>query len=241
MARFRITAPLAAAALAALAACSDDAPAPLAPSTPPAARAAGQIPTRAQERPGTFVDLSDEALWTHVAAGGGVATVGLKAPGAPRGFYKGQVLVDAPTWSQASRAVLAQPGVTLLQRDELLPTLRVRLESLEALRAVRKLGFVDYVEPVMAAGDLNSHASTGGCGWGDGWTGDRQYTASGDIYSQKFTAMGIPSAWTLSSGAGMTVGLIDTGISSGQGQFMSTFNSGESSGRTLRLFYISPT
>ena len=144
MVRFRFTAPLAAAALLALAACSDDTQTPLAPSaTPAAARAEGQIPTRAQERPGTFVDLGDEALWEHVAAGGGVATVGLKAPGAPRGFYRGKVLVDAPTWSQAGRAVLAQRGVTLLQRDDLLPTLKVRLtrrtrSAVRTPRAARK-------------------------------------------------------------------------------------------------------
>jgi subtilisin family serine protease len=93
----------------------------------------------------------------------------------------------------------------------------------------------------VAVGDLNTHAGVGGCDWGSTWTGDRQYTASGDIYSQKLTAMNVPSAWTLSSGAGVTIGLIDTGLSSAQGQFMSTFNSGESSGRTLRLFYITPT
>jgi subtilisin family serine protease len=79
----------------------------------------------------------------------------------------------------------------------------------------------------------------GGCSWGGTWTGDRQLTASGDLYSQKFTGMRIPEAWQLSSGAGMTVGLIDTGLSSTQGQFTSTFNSGESSGRTLRNLYVS--
>ena len=241
MAHARLTATLATAALWALAACSGDAPTSAAPPSPSAARVAGPIPTRAQERPGTLIELSDAALWRHVEAGGGVATVGLKAPGAPRGFYRGHVLVDRPTWSQADRAVLAQQGVTLLQRDDLLPTLKVRFESQDALAAVRRLGFVDYVEPVVAAGDLSTHAGVGGCSWGDAWTGDRQYTASGDIYSQKFTAMGIPSAWTLSSGAGITIGLIDTGISSGQGQLVSTFSSGESAGRSIRFFYISPT
>lgn len=237
--------PLAALAMLALAACSDGVQAPLAtPDAAPAVQgaAAGQpIPTRAQERPGTFADMSDDALWPHVRASGGLVTVGLKSPGSPRGVWKGRVLVDAASRSQADRAVLAQKGVTLVKRDELLPTLQVRLDGEAALRAVRKLGFVDYVEPSVAVGDINSHAGVGGCGWGSGWTGDRQYTASGDVYSQKFTAMNIPGAWTLSSGAGVTVGLIDTGIASTQGQFVSTFNSGESSGRTLRLMYITPT
>ncbi|HWK90199.1 MAG TPA: S8/S53 family peptidase, partial [Longimicrobium sp.] len=59
------------------------------------------------------------------------------------------------------------------------------------------------------------------------------------VYSQKLTAMGIPAAWSYSTGAGVTVGLTDTGISSGQGQFTSTFASGASAGRTLKLLRVS--
>ncbi|MFL5386027.1 MAG: S8/S53 family peptidase [Longimicrobiaceae bacterium] len=240
MPRFRFTAPTVLAALLALAACSDDSTAPMTP--PSAVRAgAGPIPTRAQERPGTFADMPDDALWPHVAASEGVVTVGLRAAGAPRGVWKGQVLIGAQARGEAQRAVLAQRGVTLLGSDDLLPRVKVRLDGPEALRAVRRLGVVDYVEPMVAVGDLNSHAGVGGCSWGDAWTGDRQYTASGDVYSQKLTAMNVPSAWTLSSGAGITIGLIDTGISSGQGQFLSTFTAGESYGRTLRLMYVTPT
>jgi len=243
MPRFRFSPPALVAALLALAACSDSTTAPIAPAAAPSAarEATGPIPTRAQERPGTFADMSDDALWPHVAASEGVVAVGLRAPGAPRGVWKGKVLIGAQARAEAERAVLAQRGVTLIHGDDLLPVLKVRLDGPEALRAVRRLGFVDYVEPMVAVGDLNTHAGVGGCSFGDPWTGDRQYTASGDIYSQKLTAMNVPSAWTLSSGAGITIGLIDTGISSGQGQFMSTFNAGESGGRTLRLMYVTPT
>ncbi|HYH82161.1 MAG TPA: S8/S53 family peptidase [Longimicrobium sp.] len=242
--RFRSTAPLALAALLALAACSDDAQAPMAP---PAERlvvrdATGKpIPTRAEERPGTFADMPNDALWPHIAASNGVAAVGLRAPGAPRGVWKGTILIGAGARAEAQRAVLAQRGVTLIRSDELMPVVKVKLDGPEALQAVRRLGFVDYVEPMVAVGDINSHAGVGGCGWGSTWTGDRQYTASGDVYSQKLTAMNVPAAWTLSSGAGVTIGLIDTGLASTQGQFMSTFNSGESSGRTLRLMYVTPS
>jgi subtilisin family serine protease len=58
------------------------------------------------------------------------------------------------------------------------------------------------------------------------------------VYSQKFTAMRIPEAWSLSSGAGVTVGVTDTGISSNQAQLLSQFATGESTGRTVRLFYL---
>ena len=241
MPSFRRSAPLfSLAALAALAACSDAPTSAPEPAAPAQARAADPIPTRAQERPGTFADAPDEAIWTHVQAGGGRAVVGLKAPGQARGFYRGRVLVDRSTWAQGRAAVLAQKGVGVVRVDDLLPTVEVTLASLDALRAVRKLPFVDYVEPVMVRGDdPEPFAGVGGCGYGSAWTGDRQYTSTGDVYSQKFTAMNIPAAWSYSAGAGMTIGLIDTGIASTQGQFTSTFASGQSTGRTLRLLHVS--
>jgi subtilisin family serine protease len=135
--------------------------------------------------------------------------------------------------------VASQPGVTLVRADDLLPSMEVKLDGPGALAALRRLPFVDYVEPTLVEDGLPEFAGTGGCGWGSAWTGDRQYTASGDLYSQKLAAMRIPDAWTLSSGAGVTIGLTDTGISSGQGQFTSTFATGESAGRTLKLLKVS--
>ncbi|HEV2146180.1 MAG TPA: S8/S53 family peptidase [Longimicrobiaceae bacterium] len=230
-----------AAALALLAACSDDTrdPSPVAPAEPAASAGQDPVPTRSQQRAGTFVELSDAELWRYVAAAEGRATVGLKAPGKNRGVWRGQVLVDGAEWARGRTAVTAQRGVSLLRVDDLLPTLEVRLDGPDALAAVRRLPFVDYVEPVLAEQAMQQFAGTGGCGWGSSWTGDRQYTASGDVYSQKFTAMGIPDAWTLSSGAGITIGLTDTGISANQAQLLSQFATGESTDRTVRLFYLS--
>ncbi|HEX9938688.1 MAG TPA: S8/S53 family peptidase [Longimicrobium sp.] len=235
-------------ALAALAACSDgDLTGPAATSGPDAARQPnpsfeqpdGQIPTRQQQRPGTLIEKSDSELWGYVQASDGLVAVGLKAPGGIRGTWRGKILVDRNDKAQGKAAVLAQPGVRLVSEDELLPVMEVRLESQAALAAIRKLPFVDYVEPVVVPQSLPQFAGIGGCGWGSTWTGDRQYTSTGDVYSQKFTAMGIPSAWSYSSGAGIKIGLIDSGISSGQGQFVSTFTSGQSYGRTLSLLRIS--
>lgn len=227
-------------ALAVLAACSDGAPTgPGTPDLDPAlAQAGGQIPSREEQRPGTFIEKSDAELWQFVQASDGRVAVGLKAPGGVRGVYRGTVLVDRNQKAQGRAAVLAQPGVQLVAADALLPRLEVRLADQAALSAIRKLPFVDYVEPVLIQQDAPQFAGIGGCGWGSTWTGDRQYTSTGDVYSQKFTAMNIPGAWSLSSGAGIKIGLIDSGISSGQGQFTSTFASGQSYGRSLTLLKI---
>jgi subtilisin family serine protease len=224
-------------ALAALAACSDGAP--TGPGDRDPSLAAGeQIPTRQQQHPGTFIEKSDAELWSFVQASDGLVAVGLKAPGGVRGTWKGKILVDRSQKAQGRAAVLAQPGVQLVAADELLPRLQVRVASQAALAAIRRLPFVDYVEPVVVQQELSQFAGVGGCGWGSTWTGDRQYTSTGDVYSQKFTGMNIPAAWSLSSGAGIKIGLIDSGISSGQGQFTSTFATGSSTGRTLSLLRI---
>jgi subtilisin family serine protease len=224
------------------AACADGTPSPTAPAAPagPDAAAPTQIPSRSQARPGALAAAQDAQLWDAVRAGGNTAVVGLRAPGMPRGIWRGRVLMTRGQWARSRAAVLEVPGVRLVEADELLPTLRVTVADAAALRALRRRAEVDYVEPLFAENDLpQQFAGVGGCGWGDAWTGDRQLTSTGDVYSQKFTAMGIPQAWTLSSGAGVTVGLTDTGISSTQGQFTSTFATGASAGRTLKLLKVS--
>jgi subtilisin family serine protease len=227
----------AALALAALAACSDGSPS--GPDLDPSLANAGQpVPTRQEQRPGTLIEKSDAELWSMVEFSEGRVVVGLKQPGAARGVYRGEVLVDRNQRAQGRTAVLAQRGVQLLSEDELLPRIQVQLADQAALSAVRKLPFVDYVEPVLVQQELPQFAGVGGCGWGSAWTGDRQYTSTGDVYSQKFTGMKIPSAWSYSSGAGIKIGLIDSGISSGQGEFTSYFTSGSSTGRTLTLLRI---
>jgi hypothetical protein len=106
----RFTPAALAAALAALAACSD-ADQPVAPDVQPDLARSGQpVPTRQEQRGGTFIELSDAQLWTAVQEGGGRVMVGLKAPGGARGVWQGKVLVDRGTWTQGSAAVLAQRG-----------------------------------------------------------------------------------------------------------------------------------
>jgi hypothetical protein len=110
----RTAVPLAVAALVALGGCSDG-PASPDPVAPAVSRAGQPIPTRAQERPGTWVERTDAQLWAAIEAAGGSAAVGLKAPGGVRGVWRGRVLVGRSEWSQGRAAVAAQPGVTLVR------------------------------------------------------------------------------------------------------------------------------
>ncbi|MBA2244487.1 MAG: hypothetical protein H0W11_06000, partial [Gemmatimonadetes bacterium] len=149
-----------------LAACSDRSTTPVGPDATgqpdlSAAITQAEIPSRQEERPGTFLDLSDEELWQALLVSDGVAAVGLKAPGTKRGVYRGQILMARGQSAQARRALLARQGIELLKVDELLPLIEVRFTSAAALAAVRRLPIVDYIEPVMVEQDQPQWAATG--------------------------------------------------------------------------------
>lgn len=196
------------------------------------------VPPRQQQRGGTWIQQADAPLWRAVRAADGLAVVGVKAPGAERGVYRGRLLLERRAWMARAAELGARPGIEVLAVDDMLPIVEVRVADAAALKALRRLPWIDYVEPASAPQPIADVASVGGCGWGSAWTGDRQYTGPGDVYSARFEAMGIPDAWTLTSGRGMTIGLIDTGISTGQRQFFEHFAAGESAGRTIRLLRV---
>jgi hypothetical protein len=226
-------------ALAGLSACSDGTPTATAPNGAATSRAAapGDVPPRSQDRAGGFVDMSDEALWGFVSASDGMVVVGLKAPGANRGVWRGKLLVDRSQWEQAHRAVVSQRGVAFLSADTLLPTIRVKLSGIDALRAVRKLPIVDYVQPVMVESGLGgiwASDGSGGCDYGS-WSGGGYPTSTGEAISASARAMGIDDSWRRSSGAGVTIGLTDTGISPNQPELATPagFTAGASGGRFI--------
>jgi hypothetical protein len=230
------------------AACSDQLPdSPLSPDLEGHFyTASGQtVPTYAAERPGTFADMDDEKLWDFVAYSGNVAVVGLRKPGVNRGVYRGRILMNGEEWRNAAHAVTSQPGVTLIFADSLLPTVKVRLDGIEALRAVRRLPVVSYVEPVRAPGaggfEPSSCGSSGGSSGSsssgpDLWagTGTTYYLPSGDLYSDRHVGTGIDKAWARgAAGQGTNIGLIDTGTADLY-EFYAPWTSGESAGRWLQ-------
>lgn len=218
---------------------------PLAPDLAPGLAANERVPTYSEERPGTFADMADEALWAHVAHSGNVAVVGLRKPGTNRGVYRGRILVDGESWSNAKQAVAAQRGVTVIFADTLLPTVKVKLDGIAALQAVRKLPFVSYVEPIRAIGETGFSPSSCGSSGGslgsssnspDEWgsTGALYYLPSGDVYSDRHVAQGIDRAWLRgAAGSGTHIGLIDTGMHDLPYFTPTQWAAGESAGRYL--------
>lgn len=138
-------------------------------------------------------------------------------------------------------------------KENKLPVIDVRIDNFSSLKLLRKSKLVRYVEPMgyepedfdnemynKLALDLGS-----GCG---GYDGDNNlqegddYTniAPGAKQSWNYLYHNIPQAWDVSTGAGMKIMVIDTGVSPDQDNMNSQFNQGYSSGRTIQKIYTLP-
>jgi subtilisin family serine protease len=198
-------------------------------------------PANQQDRTtSSFAALSDDALWGHIDAVAETAVVGLKAADEPRGFWKGQNLVDESERRQATDAVVSQPGVTLLSADDLRPALTIRLKDRSSLKAVRRLRFVEYMEPAAFNAQVLSLGCTGNGGnfdpeGGDVYTGAMDTIDPGDKLPLNFRHAKVREAWARgATGAGATIAVLDTGAFSTQTQLQQPeFSSGMSTGRSV--------
>jgi subtilisin family serine protease len=197
---------------------------------------AGRSPTT------TFGQLDDVALWQKLQASGQEAVVGLKAPKAPSAMRDGAVVIDRSSWVRGRNAVSSSAGVSVLAADDVRPNMTVRFGSQAAMSAVRHLPNVEFLEPRLAP--VQPHAPGGGCTGnayngdpegGDVFTGTPATVSPGDKLSANFDNSRVQEAWQRgATGAGVTVGVVDTGVFSTQTQLQpADWNDGMSSGRTL--------
>lgn len=194
------------------------------------------VPPRASDR-ASFIHMQDENLWERIAEGNGEAIIGLKAPGSARGVYGSRILVSRDQIDHAVAMLRGRHGVTIVGRDTLLPIAHVRIPDIATLRSIRTLPFIDYINPARIRGF--SLADGTGCSE-DAWSGSTMYSPSGDVLPVLYDRLGIDDAWKRSSGAGITVGLVDTGIFMYSQQIgLWGFNLGSSTGRNVQYLYTS--
>lgn len=86
----------------------------------------------------------------------------------------------------------------------------------------------------------SSGSGSSGCGFSTATLSAVDYTSTTPTAKipWAFTKHNIPDAWNYSTGAGVTIGLIDTGVSPDQSLLGSSFNNGASSGRTITKFGV---
>ncbi|HRH37223.1 MAG TPA: S8 family serine peptidase [Flavobacteriales bacterium] len=129
----------------------------------------------------------------------------------------------------------------LVEDDAVLPVITVRVTDARVITMLYNLRNVRYVEPLdYWPAFAQEERSSSGCG------GSTEPLNAADLTTitpnarlpWNFNIHNIPSAWNSSTGTGITVGIIDAGISSTQPLIGSDFNNGDSNvGRTLTTAY----
>jgi serine protease len=177
----------------------------------------------------------DSALWNELVALDSLATIGLKKPGTARGAWRGRFLVSATELVEGRRAILQYPGIRLVRVDTLIPAIRVKVADFRALAQLRRLPFVDYVEPTLVRIRQFDNSGCDPSTSPGPFTTLAASTGGADTVPHSFPSMGITRAWAYSTGAGITIGLTDTGVdNTGTSEFSPTFfASGMSTGRSF--------
>lgn len=186
-----------------------------------------------------YAELSDEELWAYVERSGGRVDVGLKQPGQASGMSQGRIIASEATEAAGKRAILSIKGMEFTYEDELLPQVGLDIPNVTALSRLRALPFVDYVEPtaLLLPDSSPSAWMSWSCGYDDYGDVSSLYTVpQGDKLSSRIGS-DVHAAWSRSSGSGVTISFVGTGVSSDQPQLNADFESGESSGRTITRQY----
>lgn len=128
----------------------------------------------------------------------------------------------------------------IAEDDRVLPIITFRLTDKQVLTALRNLRNVRYIEPIdYSHGDFSERSSSG-C---DASTTsinslDYSFISPNAMMPWNFFTNNVQGSWSSPDGLGVTVGVIDAGISSAQSLLGSQFNNGDSNvGRMITTDY----
>lgn len=194
----------------------------------------------------SWTKSSDHLVWSSIFQGNKVASIGF---GSSKNDFDRSLSSDN---EQIQNEILSliekyegkEKGRILLTSDKYLNQIDVAIEKQETVIALRKMKTIRYLEPAdyhyfenenKLNGTAKSSGSSSGCGFESIALNAADYTivtpnakAPWSFYKHNIT-----NAWSYSTGAGVTIGLIDTGVSPEQSLLGSSFNNGSSSGRTI--------
>ena len=138
---------------------------------------------------------------------------------------------------------------TIIKEDADLNQIDVVIKKRETLEALLKEANIRYIEPANyryfdAAQERPVYgaevSSSSGCGFASATIATADYTtiAPNARVPWNFYKHNIPGAWSYSTGSGVNIGVVDTGLSPQQTLMGSSFNTGYSSGRTVQRFGV---
>lgn len=189
---------------------------------------------------------SDQLLWSAAVRGEGILTIGY---GNTDNSFR---TAEVPYLTAIKNAILNEVATLeqnenkkeyLFYEDPVLNVVEVKITSLNTITQLRKRGDIRYLEPNGYSFFSNEaypqdQRSSSGCDFNGQNLNNNDFRSvvPGALVSWTFDQHNVEQAWAFSTGAGVTVGLIDTGLSQYQPLLGSNFNDGFSSGRTVQKF-----
>ena len=147
----------------------------------------------------------------------------------------------------SERIAMGNPELNLedvlpFELDDEIPTLAVKITSIETLEALRQDVSIRYVEPMgYDPADIQEklYKSSSGCGGNPSSLNGNDYTTT-NSYNAKipwnFSNHNVQNAWASSTGDNIGICIIDTGASDSQDNLGSQFASGNSPNRYIRKY-----
>ncbi len=190
-------------------------------------------------------ESSDHLLWSSIVQGQNIATIGFGI--SKDDFDRSKSVNNKKIQNELIDIIFKYEGKSLekvlVSSDEYLNLMDVVIEKQETVIALRKSNYIRYFEPAdyKFLSDPNSvekSESSSGCGYESEALSAADYTTVTPNAKVPWTFYqhNIPSAWNYSTGSGITIGIVDTGVSPNQTLLGSSFNDGQSSGRTIQKY-----
>lgn len=187
-------------------------------------------------------ESSDHFLWSAIFQGNKISSIGFGSS-----FDRSLDPNNKAIENEILDLIKKYEGNTdriLLSSDQYLNQIDVAIEKQETVIALRKMKNIRYLEPAdyhyfeneqKFGTTAKSSGSSSGCGFESTALSVSDYTTVSPNAKApwSFTKHNIINAWSYSTGAGITIGVIDSGVSPEQTLLGSSFNNGLSSGRTI--------
>lgn len=202
------------------------------------------------EKSGSFKwsDADDYLLWSACVNGDSMLTIGFgESPfndsrAKSLSSQKSEIINLVQAIESNKSTTLKSASDLLLYEDQVLNYMDFKVGNIETISKLRTLKGIRYIEPsgYRFFAYQNRLKSSSGCTKDASTINSADYRAMAPncLVSWTFDKHNIPAAWEYSTGSGVGVGLIDTGISDDQSLLGSSFNCGYSSGRTVTRYGV---
>lgn len=189
--------------------------------------------------------VSDQVLWSAALQGQNLMTIGfgITKNDFDRSKLSNNQSIQKELFDIIERYEGKKIKDILVSTDAYLNLFDVLIEKQETIIALKRSKALRYIEPadyryLENNADYQKQKSSSGCGYETATLTSSDYTtiSPNAKVPWAFYQHNIPAAWNISTGTGITIGVVDTGLSGNQTLMGSSFNDGQSSGRTVQRF-----